>query len=103
SMHYLRICAMFFPFLFIIFIYRNALQGIGHSFMPLMGGVMELVVRCVAAVTLPGLLGFTGVCLAGPLAWLSAALLLCISYFAIMHRVEKRYKRSEEISGSAIL
>ena len=105
SMHYLRICAAFFPFLFMIFIYRNAMQGIGHSFMPLMGGVVELVVRCVAALTLPGLLGYTGVCLAGPFAWLSAAVLLCISYFAVIRQVEKQYgrKQEEEISGTAIL
>ncbi len=93
SMHYLRICAAFFPFLFMIFIYRNAMQGIGHSFMPLMGGVMELVVRCVAALTLPGLLGFTGVCLAGPLAWLSAAILLGISYFVVIRKVENKMKK----------
>lgn len=104
SMHYLRICAVFFPFLFMIFIYRNALQGIGHSFMPLMGGVIELVVRCVAALTLPGLLGFTGVCLAGPLAWLSAAVLLGISYFVIIRKVESQYeKEKKEISGNPIL
>ena len=73
--------------------------------MPLMGGVMELVVRCAAALILPGLLGFTGVCLAGPLAWLSAAVLLCISYFVIIRRVEKEYGKTQEmeISGSTIL
>ncbi len=91
SRQYLKISAAFFPFLFVIFIYRNALQGIGHSFMPLMGGVTELVVRCAAALVLPGLLGFTGVCLAGPLAWVSAAVLLCISWFVIIRRVELQY------------
>ncbi|MDE7297254.1 MAG: MATE family efflux transporter [Lachnospiraceae bacterium] len=91
SLQYLRISAAFFPFLFVIFIYRNALQGIGHSFMPLMGGVAELVVRCVAAFVLPGLFGFTGVCLAGPLAWVSAAVLLCVSWFVIIRRVERQY------------
>lgn len=88
---YLHISAAFFPFLFMIFIYRNALQGVGRSFMPLMGGVVELLVRCVAAVTLPGLFGFTGVCLAGPLAWVAAALLLCVSYFVIIRQVERQY------------
>ena len=79
-------------------------QGIGHNFMPLMGGVIELVVRCVAALTLPGLLGFTGVCLAGPLAWLSAAVLLGISYFVIIRKVESQYeKEKKEISGNPIL
>lgn len=93
SKQYLKIVAAFFPFLFVIFIYRNAMQGIGHSLMPLMGGVTELVVRCVAAVTLPGMLDFTGVCLAGPLAWVSAAVLLGISYFVIIRKVERQYSK----------
>ncbi len=88
---YLHVVAAFFPFLFMIFIYRNVLQGVGRSFMPLMGGVVELLVRCVGAVTLPGLLGFTGVCLAGPLAWVSAAVLLCVSYFVVIRQVEGEY------------
>lgn len=94
SLQYLRIAAAFFPFLYMIFIYRNALQGVGRSFMPLMGGVIELVVRCAAAVTLPGILGFSGVCLAGPLAWVSAAVLLCISYFVVIRQVERQYTRA---------
>lgn len=94
SKQYLRISAMFFPFLFVIFIYRNTLQGVGRSFMPLMGGVLELVVRCVAASVLPGMLGFVGVCLTGPLAWVSAAVLLFISYVVIIRQVQKQYAPS---------
>lgn len=73
SLQYLKIAAAFFPFLFMIFIYRNVLQGVGRSFMPLMAGVFELVTRTIVAFTLPGVLGYTGVCLAGPLAWVSAS------------------------------
>ena len=81
AMIYLRLCAMFFPFLNLIFVYRNMLQGVGKSFMPLMAGVFELIARAVVSFTLPGILGFTGICLAGPIAWMAAAIPLGITYF----------------------
>lgn len=77
---YLRQAAIFFPFLNMIFVYRNVLQGIGRSFMPLMGGVFELITRLAVSYTLPDLLGFRGICLSGPLAWVSAAVPLAIAY-----------------------
>lgn len=100
SMQYLRISSMFFPFLFVIFVYRNVLQGIGKSFMPLMGGVFELVMRIVAAVTLPKRLGFFGVCLADPIAWVAAAVLLAISYFVIFKKVLQEHRSRKENSPS---
>ena len=83
---YLRQAALFFPFLNMIFVYRNVLQGIGRSFMPLMGGVFELMTRMAASYILPGLLGFRGICLAGPLAWVSAAVPLGIAYYYLRRR-----------------
>lgn len=92
AMFYLRLTAVFYPALFLIFIYRNVLQGIGRSFMPLMAGVFELVARGIAAAILPTMIGYAGVCLAGPLAWLAAAIPLAISYFVIIKKVERQYK-----------
>ena len=60
-------------------IYRNALQGMGEAFVPLMGGVMELVMRVVvAAVAAP--FGFWAVCFASPMAWLGADIPLLFTY-----------------------
>lgn len=87
---YLMIVAFPFPILHLIFVFRNALQGIGRSFMPLMAGVFELIVRVVAAFTLPQIIGFAGVCLAGPLAWVSACFPLWIAYAVIIK--EKQYQ-----------
>ncbi|AEE15943.1 MATE family efflux transporter [Treponema brennaborense] len=81
---YLHITSVFYPVLFIIFVYRNVLQSIGRGFMPLMAGVGELVARAAAAYTLPALMGYTGICFAGPLAWFAAALPLFIAYTIIM-------------------
>ena len=84
---YLKICAVFFPVLFVIFIYRNILQGIGHGFWPLMCGFFELVARSAAAYALPGVVGFAGICIAEPLAWFSAAIPLAIAYYVIIRKL----------------
>ena len=91
SREYLFLTAMFYPPLFLIFIFRNVLQSIGKTFMPLMGGVFELLARTVCAFTLPLFWGYAGICLAGPAAWLSAAIPLFISYLVIIKRIEKDF------------
>lgn len=87
AMTYLRICALFFPFLNMIFVYRNMLQGVGRSLMPLMAGVFELVARAVVSFTLPGVLGYVGICLAGPIAWVAAAVPLGITYVIVIRQM----------------
>lgn len=90
SKEYLFVTAIFYPPLFLIFIYRNVLQSIGKTFMPLMGGFFELIARSVCAFTLPLLWGYAGICLAGPVAWLSAAIPLLISYMVIIRRIQRK-------------
>lgn len=81
---YLRVCGTFFPVLFLLFIYRNILQSIGMGFWPLMGGVFELIARILVAFLLPHFIGYTGICLAGPVAWIFATLPLGLAYYKIM-------------------
>ena len=83
---YLHITGVMYPFLFLLFIYRNVLQSIGKGFWPLMGGIFELVARTIAAFTLPALWGFGGICAAGPAAWIAASVPLAVAYYAIMRR-----------------
>lgn len=56
SMEYLKITAIFYPVLGLLFLYRFALQGLGNTVVPMFAGVMELVMRTIVAFTLPGLL-----------------------------------------------
>ena len=99
AMIYLRICAIFFPFLNMIFVYRNMLQGVGKSFMPLMAGVFELIASGVVSFTLPGWIGFTGICLAGPIAWMAAAIPLGITYFIEIKKMMAEWKlRQSEVN-----
>ena len=78
---YLIYSAIFFIPLGLIFVYRNVLQGMGESFVPMMAGVYELIARAVVAFTLPKYIGFTGICLADPVAWFAAVIPLADTYY----------------------
>lgn len=95
AMQYLNTAALFFIPLVLIFIYRNTLQGIGKGFIPMMAGVFELVARATVAFTLPGVIGYTGICLASPAAWLSASIPLGVTYFITIKKMLP--KREENI------
>lgn len=64
----------------ILFVLRGALQGLGHTLIPTVTGVIELIMRVGAAVVLGSLFGFIGVAASNPLAWLGAAVVLVPAY-----------------------
>ena len=86
---YIYLCAAFYIPLGMIFIFRNTMQGCGYGFLPMMGGVVELVARLVTAALAMHLLSFALSCACDPAAWASAALFTGISYVFVMKRVEK--------------
>ncbi len=67
----------------LVFVYRNTIQGMGNGFIPMIAGAMELVMRLIAAMFLSKWLGFVGICIASPIAWIAADL-LCIPYSRYM-------------------
>ena len=85
---------VFYVALAAIFVYRNALQGIGRSALTMLAGATELLMRSLAAIFLAKWFGFTGICFSSPSAWVGADVFLLIAYFVIMHRVIKKAMRS---------
>ena len=75
-----------YPFLDMIFVFRNALQGMGYGLVPMLGGVFELVARTLIVVLVAGHTTFAGVCLADPAAWIAALIPLIPYYFYIMKK-----------------
>ena len=98
----LNYSAMFFIPLGFIFVYRNALQGMGQSFVPMMAGFFELCARALVAFTLPKFVGYIGICLADPIAWISAAVPLMITYYIKMRKIDSEYQQIEELKSKAI-
>lgn len=83
---YLLISTIFYFFLGQIFIYRNALQGMGETIFPTLACIAELVMRAFAAIYLAIKFGYIGIFYAGPIAWVSASTVLFIGYlYSIKH------------------
>ncbi len=80
AMQYLKIASVFYLPLAMIFLYRNALQGLNQGFIPMLSGVFELVCRFLVIVLVPASTGFFGVCFADPAAWAGAGIPLLIAY-----------------------
>ena len=70
---YLKCTSAFFTPLGLTLIYRNSLQGIGYSILPMLTGAVELLARCIVAWMAKKLGNYVEICLAGPAAWCVAA------------------------------
>jgi Na+-driven multidrug efflux pump len=80
------------PFLYLLFMFRAALQGLGNTFVPMMSGFIELALRIVSVVLLTRILGDWGVMLSDPLAWPFAATLLIVSYIVVFRKLRRSGK-----------
>lgn len=78
-------------FLSQIFIYRNACQGMGVSMIPMLSGVVELIMRSIAAIYLSVPFGYEGICMAEPIAWISCAVFVFVAYHYFVRLLEKKY------------
>ena len=89
AMHYLSLIVYFFVPLLVIFVLRNALQGLGFSRVAMLAGLFELLGRAFVAFILVGPHGFDGAILANPAAWVMADVLLIPVYFSAIRRLER--------------
>lgn len=90
----------------VLFVLRGALQGLGHTLIPTVTGVVELVMRVGAALVLGALIDFEGVALSNPLAWLGAIALLVPAYVRAhrdLGRMPADPVESTETSAMAII
>lgn len=69
---YFKIASWFYPFLASIFIFRNALQGIGYGLDAMLGGIFELAARGVLIKLIGTGFGYAGICFCDPAAWVAA-------------------------------
>ncbi len=90
--NYLLISTIFYFFLGQIFIYRNALQGMGETMFPLFACIAEFVMRSFAAVYLAIKFGYVGVFYSGPIAWVSASTVVFVGYMASIRHIVFKVK-----------
>lgn len=93
SKQYLLWQGGFYIFLAIIFVYRDALQGIGRSALTMVGGMLEVAGRVVASLVFAKHFGFAGICASNPTAWVFVDIFLVVAYVVILHRILKKRRQ----------
>lgn len=78
--HFLCVLALFFPFLYILYILRSCIQGMGNSVMPMLSSLIQVFMRIVFAVVITGIVGHEGVFWGEIAAWLGADAFLFCTY-----------------------
>lgn len=84
---YLKVTTSSYALLGVLYVLRSGIQGMGYGVLPMCAGLFELAGRIFAAFFLVKPLGFIGVTLANPAAWLAADLLLVGVYLYIRRKV----------------
>ena len=87
---YTVLCILFYIPLCVIFIFRNTMQGCGYGFLPMMGGVVELLARLLCAVIAMRVMSYSLAVFCDPAAWLAAGIFTMVSYFHVIKKIEKR-------------
>lgn len=99
---YLFRSSLFYFFLAQIFIYRNALQGIGRAVIPMLAAVGELLMRAFAAIYLAAKIGYFGVFYAGPIAWVAASIVLAAGYYSTIKqfilKTQQKLRKNRRVS-----
>lgn len=75
---FLRVLAAFFPFLYLLYILRAGMQGLGNGLIPMLSSAMQMIMRIGCALLLTRCIGYAGVFWGEAAAWLGADLLLLI-------------------------
>ncbi len=86
---FLKFMAAGLPMLYLLFVYRTTLQGLGDTVGPMVSGFVELALRIGSALLLPSVIGYRGVYLAEIAAWIGAGVFLiagCYRRLGLMDR-----------------
>ena len=89
GIRFLCVLAAFFPLLYILYITRACVQGMGDGVFPMLSSAAQLVMRVGCALFLTRLIGESGVFFGEIMAWAGADLLLVGRYFYLERKIEK--------------
>ena len=87
---YLTVMSLALPSLYILYVIRSAILGIGNTLLSMLSGFAELAMRTGGILLLPAVMGYYGVFIAEVLAWLGADLILLPGYFWLMKKQKEK-------------
>ncbi|MBR1771331.1 MAG: MATE family efflux transporter [Lachnospiraceae bacterium] len=80
-------------------IVRFLIQGMGFANFAILAGVLEMTARTLVGVVLVPRLGFLGVCMGNPAAWILADAFLIPAYFIVCKTLRKRFNTQSSASS----
>lgn len=86
---FLKVMATGLPMLYLLFVYRSTLQGLGNTVIPMVSGFVELGMRVGAALLLPLVMGVWGVYLAEIAAWIGAGVFLIAGCYRTLKMLDR--------------
>ena len=87
---YLTTMCKFLPVLYLLYIFRSSIQGMGNTIIPMVSGIVELIIRVMTVLTLPKFVGLSGIYLNDVNAWIAACLLLAIAAVICLKNMKKK-------------
>ena len=87
---YLLFMSLALSALYLLYVYRSALQGMGNTLIPMLSGILEFIMRTGFVLGLTAFIGSDGIFWAEISAWIGAAILLGISYYVIFGKLYRK-------------
>ena len=103
AQQYINAGSYFYLILSLLFVLRNALQGLGYSLTAMTAGVFELIARGVMGFGFVNTIGYAAACVANPVAWIAADVFLIPAYIIVSRKVKRSLSSriSEELGVSS--
>ncbi len=95
AQQYINAGSYFYLILSLLFVLRNALQGLGYSFTAMLTGMFELVARGIMGFGFVNTIGYAAACIANPIAWIAADLFLIPAYIIVSRKVKRSLMNNE--------
>lgn len=93
---YLIMSTAFYFALALVNIIRFLIQGMGFPTFAILAGVLEMLARAIAGFALVPVMGFTGVALGNPIAWIFADAFLIPAYFHVKKVMREKLEKQEK-------
>ena len=86
---YLAAMSLSLPMLYILYVYQSALQGVGNTFMTMVSGGLEFVIRVIGSAIVVATGVAYGIFIAEVAAWFGAAGFLTFSFYRHFNKIKK--------------
>ncbi len=90
SEQFMHVSCLNYLFMGSLVIFRYSLQGLGYTRLAMWSGVSELIARALVSLLVVPSLGFLGVCLGDPAAWVAANIFLLPAFWYVFHKLKKQ-------------